>query len=147
MTDKRNIKELATAAERLLDTTSEERNDPRTWFGRVDALKLAIKVARGEIPHGADLSGALAQGAQMREALEAAYHELKEHDADYQYRTPVSVNNLIVGALASPLPSTHSRCPKCGCETKGEAALVSGEVWCHPCADGVAVSSTDRGSK
>lgn len=44
--------ELAIAAEALLETTPQERYDPRTWFGRVDALKLAIKVARGEIPHG-----------------------------------------------------------------------------------------------
>jgi hypothetical protein len=27
------------------------------------------------------------------------------------------------------------RCAKCGRETKGEAALVGMEVWCHPCAD------------
>lgn len=27
------------------------------------------------------------------------------------------------------------RCAKCGCETRGETALVNGEIWCHPCAD------------
>jgi hypothetical protein len=51
---KRNLEELATAAERLLATTPAERHDPSVWFPRVDALKLAIKVARGEIPHGRD---------------------------------------------------------------------------------------------
>jgi hypothetical protein len=51
--DKRITTELADAAEGVLLTTPAERQDPRVWFGRVDALKLAIKVARGEIPHGA----------------------------------------------------------------------------------------------
>jgi hypothetical protein len=37
--------------------------------------------------------------------------------------------------LAYAPPSTDQLCAKCGCETKGEAALVDGEVWCHPCAD------------
>jgi hypothetical protein len=46
---------------------------------------------------------------------------------------------------ATAEPSTDSSCAKCGCETKGEAALVNDEVWCHPCADGVAVSSTNQG--
>lgn len=46
---------------------------------------------------------------------------------------------------ATEVSSTHSRCGKCGCETKGESALVNGEVWCHPCAD--SVPSTDRGGE
>jgi hypothetical protein len=33
------------------------------------------------------------------------------------------------------LPSTDQPCAKCGSETNGEAALVDGQVWCHPCAD------------
>jgi hypothetical protein len=40
--------------------------------------------------------------------------------------------------------STDSLCAKCGCETKGEAALVDGQIWCHPCADGHSVTSKDR---
>lgn len=32
-------------------------------------------------------------------------------------------------------PEVEQRCAKCGRETKGEAALVDGEIWCHPCAD------------
>lgn len=51
--EKRHAAELADAAESILLTTPAERQDPRVWFGRVNALKLAIKVARGEIPHGA----------------------------------------------------------------------------------------------
>ena len=27
------------------------------------------------------------------------------------------------------------RCQKCGVSTKGEEALVGGQIWCHPCAD------------
>lgn len=48
----------------------------------------------------------------LRKALETAYHELKKHDADYHYRTPVSVNGMIVDALASdaaqPAPIAHA---------------------------------------
>jgi hypothetical protein len=31
--------------------------------------------------------------------------------------------------------SESEKCAKCGCYTKGEAALVDGAIWCHPCAD------------
>lgn len=41
----------------------------------------------------------------MRAALEVAYRELKSHDADYHYRTPINVNNMIVDALA-PQPAS-----------------------------------------
>lgn len=44
--------DLAAAAEQLLATTPAERNDPATWRPRVDAMKTAIKVMRGKIPHG-----------------------------------------------------------------------------------------------
>lgn len=37
---------------------------------------------------------------EVREALQLAYSELKKHDADYHYRTPVEINNKIVDALA-----------------------------------------------
>ncbi len=47
--------------------------------------------------------------------------------------------------VGSPVSSTHRVCAKCGCETKGEEALVDGKIWCHPCADGVVVSSTQSG--
>jgi hypothetical protein len=33
------------------------------------------------------------------------------------------------------LSSTERRCQKCGIATKGEEALVNGQIWCHPCAD------------
>lgn len=33
------------------------------------------------------------------------------------------------------VPSTDRLCAKCRCTTKGEEALVEGEIWCHPCAD------------
>jgi hypothetical protein len=56
----------------------------------------------------------------------------------------VSILDVQFGeAWASSIPSTMRVCAKCGCKTKGEEALVSGEIWCHPCADGVAVTSTD----
>ena len=45
---RRNMKELADAADSLLSVTPSERQEPRIWFARVDALKLAVKVARGE---------------------------------------------------------------------------------------------------
>lgn len=51
---RRNGLELADAAELLLSTTSAERQTPSIWFPRVDRVKLAIKVMRGEIPHGHD---------------------------------------------------------------------------------------------
>lgn len=34
------------------------------------------------------------------------------------------------------------RCAKCGCGTRGEAALVGDQTWCHPCADTAATPST-----
>lgn len=49
-------------------------------------------------------------------------------------------------ALCS-LPSTEQVCAKCGCETRGEEALVSGEIWCHPCADNADAPSTEREGK
>jgi hypothetical protein len=55
---RRNLNNLAEVAERLILTSPEERQDPRIWFGRVDALKLAVKVARGEIMHGKSGLGA-----------------------------------------------------------------------------------------
>lgn len=41
--------------------------------------------------------------------------------------------------------SSTDRCAKCGRETKGEAALVDGAIWCHPCADAAAATSKLRG--
>ncbi len=38
-------------------------------------------------------------------------------------------------ALSRSSTGSEEACAKCGCETKGEAALVGGEIWCHPCAD------------
>ncbi len=32
---------------------------------------------------------------------------------------------------------TCAKCAKCGCDTRGEAALVGDQIWCHPCADAV----------
>lgn len=32
------------------------------------------------------------------------------------------------------LTRASERCAKCGRETKGEAAQVGTEIWCHPCA-------------
>lgn len=46
---------------------------------------------------------------KSREALEAAYRELKEHDADYHYRTPAAVLSLIVDALARPKDMSPDR--------------------------------------
>jgi hypothetical protein len=51
-------------------------------------------------------------------------------------------NDIIYENARSAVSSTHQRCAKCGCETKGEAALVDGKIWCHPCAD--MVPSTSR---
>jgi hypothetical protein len=36
----------------------------------------------------------------LRKALQAAYLELKKHDAEYHHRTPINVNSMIVDALA-----------------------------------------------
>jgi hypothetical protein len=44
-----------------------------------------------------------------REALEAAYRELKEHDADYHHRTPAAVLSLIADALAHPRDMSPER--------------------------------------
>jgi hypothetical protein len=58
-------------------------------------------------------------------------------------RVEITCPKCRLAAGRSSVPSTQSRCAKCDCETKGEAALVGSEIWCHPCADGVAVPSTD----
>lgn len=34
--------------------------------------------------------------------------------------------------------SVSDVCQKCGTPTNGEEALVEGQIWCHPCADGAA---------
>lgn len=47
----------------------------------------------------------------------------------------ILANLPLLRAEGSAIPSTE-RCAKCGCETKREEALVNGEIWCHPCADG-----------
>lgn len=45
--------------------------------------------------------------------------------------------------MSLPAPPTHNsppeerRCQKCDCATKGEEALVDGQIWCHSCADNV----------
>lgn len=41
----------------------------------------------------------------LHKALQAAYLELKKHAADYHHRTPVSVNSMIVDALAIDAPA------------------------------------------
>lgn len=47
----------------------------------------------------------------------------------------------IAGSLIASQPSpaapveTERHCQKCGETTKGEEALVDGQIWCHPCAD------------
>jgi hypothetical protein len=38
--------------------------------------------------------------------------------------------------------ATDHRCQKCGSPTQGEEAWIDGQIWCHPCADAVSVSST-----
>jgi hypothetical protein len=66
-------------------------------------------------------------------------------NADDRVRLIRSFRNQLINAgaseMASSVPSTDSLCAKCGCETKGEAALVDGQIWCHPCADDHSVSS------
>ena len=42
---------------------------------------------------------------------------------------------LTLAEMISSLSSTERRCQKCGIATKGEEALVNGQIWCHPCAD------------
>lgn len=42
--------------------------------------------------------------------------------------------------VSGPLYPT---CAKCGCDTKGETALVGDQIWCHPCADAVGGSRHD----
>jgi hypothetical protein len=47
---------------------------------------------------------------ELRKALQAAYLELKNHEADYHYRTSIAVNSMIVDALftapqAAPEPT------------------------------------------
>ncbi len=36
-----------------------------------------------------------------------------------------------------PSAADSERCEKCGCDMRGEMALMdhAGEIWCHPCAD------------
>ena len=61
--------------------------------------------------------------------------------------------NLIVGELPQETVdalranghaprATERRCQKCGTPTQGEKAWIDGQIWCHPCADAVSVSST-----
>jgi hypothetical protein len=56
---------------------------------------------------------------------------------------------ICVGTEFTPdtLVSSTTRCANCGCETKGEAALVNGAVWCHPCADYAPMTSKHGASE
>lgn len=49
----------------------------------------------------AESDTALTRIRELTDMLGVAYGELKKHDADYHYRTPVSTNNAIVAALSS----------------------------------------------
>lgn len=67
-------------------------------------------------------------------------------DSWWSYRRDMALRkaNAIISSwddLCS-MSSTDKLCAKCGCETKGEAALVGDEVWCHPCADAQSDAST-----
>jgi hypothetical protein len=44
---------------------------------------------------------------------------------------------VLAQAVSEPVApvKTERRCQKCGETTKGEEALVDGQIWCHPCAD------------
>lgn len=60
----------------------------------------------------------------------------------FTHKHATALRSLAKDIRDSTVSSTHQRCAKCGCETKGEAALVDGKIWCHPCAD--MVPSTPR---
>src|SRR6185312_17494545 len=42
----------------------------------------------------------------------------------------------------SGVSSAERHCQKCGTPTQGEEAWIDGQIWCHPCADAVSVTST-----
>jgi hypothetical protein len=71
------------------------------WVGETtsDHLVAAARAAITTVRCSAD--------SELRKALQAAYLELKKHDADYHYRTPVAVNSMIVDALRAE-PQTAS---------------------------------------
>jgi len=69
--------------------------------GGANAYEL-LEWAKDEIRSlSAELATKSARAEELQNALELAYRELKAHDADYHYRTPISVNNMIVDALMS----------------------------------------------
>jgi hypothetical protein len=85
----------------------------------------------------------VAEAKQIIAALSAFVEGKHNHASDCALHSSPAYP---IEACSCTVSSTHQRCAKCGCETKGEAALVDGKIWCHPCADdALAVISTDRG--
>jgi uncharacterized protein (DUF305 family) len=100
-----------------------------------------------------DLHGIIAVYTHHIEALEAALRERvpsREAIVKALLDNAVFANSfgtqhtakLLAGHLGDVIRALAPgrRCARCGCTTKGEEALVGGDIWCHPCADRAALA-------
>lgn len=101
-------------------------------FANAHSENIMLRKIMGRLVDAARTSGGVAGRDTI---LCAACDEAEAAIADAGDRGASSVSS-----------STDRPCAKCGCETKGEAALVDGEIWCHPCADGAPLSSPEAKS-